>query len=381
MGGAAALVGDNERQVLKQSPASVTMLIFPAVLRKVKTKKMTDTKEKILITGASGFIGSFLVARGLELGFDVWAAVRKSSSRRYLQDPRIHFLELDFDDDDLLAAQLKQHVAEHGAFAHVLHAAGATKARSEAEFVRVNAEGTVRLARQLLQTKALPASTGRFVFFSSLSVYGPVREEDNRPILESDEQMPDTAYGRSKQQAEQELAHIPDLNYIILRPTGVYGPREKDYFLMAKSIIQRVDFSVGYKPQTITFIYVRDLVEAAYLALSHGESGRAYFLTDGHNYSSRDFSDLLQKELKIRGVLHIKAPIWFLKLVCCINGGLANLFGKTTTLNMDKFNILKQRNWQCDIRPAEQELGYRPQYPLERGVKETVNWYIQNGWL
>ena len=150
---------------------------------------------------------------------------------------------------------------------------------------------------------------------------------------------------------------------------------------MAKSIIQRVDFSVGYKPQTITFIYVRDLVEAAYLALSHGESGRAYFLTDGHNYSSRDFSDLLQKELKIRGVLHIKAPIWFLKLVCFINGGLASLFGKTTTLNMDKFNILKQRNWQCDIRPAEQELGYRPQYPLDRGVKETVNWYIQNGWL
>lgn len=381
MGGAAALVEDNERQVLKQSPTSVAMLIFPTVLRKVKTKKMTDTKEKILITGASGFIGSFLVARGLELGFDVWAAVRKSSSRRYLQDPRIHFLELDFDDDDLLAAQLKQHVAEHGAFAHVLHAAGATKARSEAEFVRVNAEGTARLARQLLQTKALPASTGRFVFFSSLSVYGPVREEDNRPILESDEQMPDTAYGRSKQQAEQELAHIPDLNYIILRPTGVYGPREKDYFLMAKSIIQRVDFSVGYKPQTITFIYVRDLVEAAYLALSHGESGRAYFLTDGHNYSSRDFSNLLQKELNIRGVLHIKAPIWFLKLVCCINGGLANLFGKTTTLNMDKFNILKQRNWQCDIRPAEQELGYRPQYPLDRGVKETVNWYIQNGWL
>ena len=375
------MVGDDERQMLKQSPTSVAMLIFPTVLRKVKTKKMTDTKEKILITGASGFIGSFLVARGLELGFDVWAAVRKSSSRRYLQDPRIHFLELDFDDDDLLAAQLKQHVAEHGAFAHVLHAAGATKARSEAEFVRVNAEGTARLARQLLQTKALPASTGRFVFFSSLSVYGPVREEDNRPILESDEQMPDTAYGRSKQQAEQELAHIPDLNYIILRPTGVYGPREKDYFLMAKSIIQRVDFSVGYKPQTITFIYVRDLVEAAYLALSHGESGRAYFITDGHNYSSRDFSNLLQKELNIRGVLHIKAPIWFLKLVCCINGGLANLFGKTTTLNMDKFNILKQRNWQCDIRPAEQELGYRPQYPLERGVKETVNWYIQNGWL
>ena len=375
------MVRDNERQVLKQSPASVAGLTLPTVLRKVKTKKMTDTKEKILITGASGFIGSFLVARGLELGFDVWAAVRKSSSRRYLQDPRIHFLELDFDDDDLLAAQLEKHVAEYGAFAHVLHAAGATKARCEAEFVRANAEGTARLARQLLQTKALRPSTGRFVFFSSLSVYGPVREEDNRPIFESDEQMPDTAYGRSKQQAEQELAHIPDLNYIILRPTGVYGPREKDYFLMAKSIIQRVDFSVGYKPQTITFIYVRDLVEAAYLALDHGESGRAYFLTDGHNYSSRDFSNLLQKELNIRGVLHIKAPIWFLKLVCFINGGLASLFGKTTTLNMDKFNILKQRNWQCDIRPAEQELGYRPQYPLERGVKETVNWYIQNGWL
>lgn len=342
---------------------------------------MTDAKEKILITGASGFIGSFLVERGLELGFEVWAAVRKSSSRRYLQDPRIRFLELNFDNDEQLAAQLRQHVAEHGAFTHVLHAAGATKAHSEADFIKVNAEGTARLARQLLQTRALLPSTGRFVFFSSLSVYGPVREQDNRPILESDEQRPDTAYGRSKQQAEQELAHIPDLNYVILRPTGVYGPREKDYFLMIKSIVQRVDFSVGYKPQTITFIYVRDLVEAAYLALNHGESGRAYFLTDGHHYSSRDFSNLIQKELGIHGVLHIKAPIWFLKLVCFINGGIASFLGKTTTLNMDKFNILKQRNWQCDIRPAEQELDYCPQYPLERGVKETVNWYIQNGWL
>lgn len=341
---------------------------------------------KILITGASGFVGSFIVERALELGYEPWAALRKTSSKKYLQDPRTNFIELDLGSEERLRQQLADHVAQHGAFDHVIHAAGATKAIDEAAFRKTNTEGTLRLARLLQETGALAAG-GRFVFVSSLSIMGNIHDNDHNAdgtyveLRDGDTPVPNTAYGRSKLDAEHGLAEMTGLNYIILRPTGVYGPRERDYFLMADSIKKHVDFAVGYKPQIITFIYVRDLVEACLAAMTRGERGKAYLLSDGQDYDSRAFSDLLQQEMGTRLVLHIKAPIWFLRLVCGFNTWLTGFTGKLQTLNMDKFHILKQRNWRCDITPARHDLGYAPQWPLERGVQEAVAWYKQEGWL
>lgn len=333
---------------------------------------MAEPDKKILITGASGFIGSFLVEQALTEGFEVWAAVRASTSRRYLQDSRIRFVELDLSSEERLQAQLAAHVKQHGAWHHAIHAAGATKCDKKEDFFRVNTHGTERLARLLLQTEAL---TGRFVFVSSLSVMGDLgRHTDGLPH-------PNTAYGQSKWEAEQLLKKIGGLDYIVLRPTGVYGPRERDYFMMAKSIAAHVDFSVGYEKQELTFIYVRDLVTAAFLALEKGKSGHSYFLTDGHSYSSSTFSDLLQKEMGVRGVLHITAPLWVLKAVCYVSEVMGRLSGNVTALNMDKYNILKQRNWKCDISEARSDLGYTPAYDLERGVAETVAWYKKEKWI
>lgn len=337
-----------------------------------KIRQMAELQKKILITGASGFIGSFLVEQALTEGYEVWAAVRATTSRRYLQDSRIRFVELDLSSDERLQAQLSEHVKENGAWQYVIHAAGATKCRSKEDFFRVNTYGTERLARLLLQTKAL---TGRFVFVSSLSVMGDLGQHtDGQPH-------PNTAYGQSKWEAEQLLAKLKGLDYVVLRPTGVYGPRERDYFLMAKSIAGHVDFSVGYKKQELTFIYVRDLVAAAFLALEKGKCGESYFLTDGFSYSSRTFSDLLQSEMGVRCVLHVTAPLWVLKAVCYISEKVGRLTGNVTALNMDKYNILKQRNWNCDISAARRDLGYSPTYGLERGVIETVAWYKKEKWI
>lgn len=345
------------------------------------------TPPSLLITGASGFIGSFMVEAALSAGFTVWAAVRDGSSRSYLQDPRIRFFHLDLRSDEALQAALREQVAAHGPWDYVIHAAGATKCRTEADFFRTNTEGTLRLARLLVAEQAL---RHRFVFVSSLSVMGALREQPvdapaeglhYAPILDSDTPRPNTAYGRSKWQAEQGLAAIPGLDYVVLRPTGVYGPRERDYFLMAKSIARHVDFAVGYRPQEITFIYVRDLVQAALAALTRGTRGRAYFLTDGCVYTSRAFSDLLQREMGVRRVLHITAPLWFLRVVSRVAGTVAAWRGRTSTLNPDKYQIMKQRNWQCDISAACRDLDYAPAYPLERGVAETVAWYKQEKWI
>jgi len=123
-------------------------------------------------------------------------------------------------------------------------------------------------------------------------------------------------------------------------------------------------------------------VQAVYKALDAPNAvGKGYFLSDGRVYNSRAFSDLLQKELGNPWVLHIKAPLWFLWLVCAISGTVSRWMGKLTTLNLDKYHILAQRNWQCDIEPARRDLSYAPEVELEEGVRRSVAWYKQAGWL
>ncbi len=329
---------------------------------------------KILITGASGFIGSFIVEEALRRGFETWAAVRKSSSRAFLQDKRIHFIELDFSSETQMTEQLTGLQ-----FDYIVHAAGVTKCLDKADFHRINTEGTQHLVRVLL---ALQMCIKRFVYISSLSIMGAIREQQPyTEILESDVAKPNTAYGKSKLEAEKWLATVKDLPYVILRPTGVYGPRERDYFMMAKSIQSHTDFAVGYKQQDITFVYVTDVVQAVFLACEKGVTGRKYFLSDGEVYQSSTFSNLIRKELGNPWWIRITAPLWVLKIVCTVGEYYSKLSGKVTALNNDKYNIMRQRNWRCDIEPARKELGYEPQVKLEEGVRRSIQWYKDNGWL
>lgn len=306
---------------------------------------------------------------------DTWAAVRRSSSREYLQDERIHLLELDLSSRDKLVQQLENH-----SFDYIVHAAGVTKSLQASDFHKVNTEGTRNLVDAILQ---LQMPIKRFVYLSSLSIFGPIAEKQPyREITEDDIPKPNTAYGRSKWEAEKYLDSIGNnFPYIVLRPTGVYGPREKDYFLMAKSIKRHVDFSVGFRRQDITFVYVQDVVQAVFLAFDHGMSGRKYFLSDGKVYQSAAFSNYIHDELGRPWWIRVKAPIWVLRAITFLGEYIGHFTGKISALNNDKYHILKQRNWRCDIEPAMDELGYHPHYDLERGVKLTIAWYRENGWL
>lgn len=330
---------------------------------------------KILITGASGFIGSFIVEEALRRGFETWAAVRRSSSKEYLRDERIKFIELNLSSKEELVEQLRGKD-----FDYVVHAAGVTKCLHKEDFRRINTEGTKNLADALLE---LQMPLKRFVFVSSLSIFGAIREQQPyEEIRESDTPQPNTEYGRSKLAAEQYLEQLGNrLPYIILRPTGVYGPREKDYFVMAKSIKQHSDFAVGYRRQDITFVYVSDVVQAIFLALDAPQVGRKYFLSDGEVYQSTTFSNLIHEELGRPWWIRITAPEWVLRIITFFGEYTSRLTGKVSVLNKDKYNILRQRNWRCDIQPAIDELGYQPTVKLAEGVKRTIKWYKDNGWL
>lgn len=329
---------------------------------------------RILVTGASGFIGSFIVEEALDRGMEVWAAVRKSSSLKYLSDKRIHLITLDFSNKAQLVERFRETV-----FDYVVHAAGVTKSANKEDFHTVNTLGTRNFVEALIEA-GVPLR--RFVYLSSLSIFGPIRESHPyQEIRDTDPPQPNTAYGKSKLEAERFLGSLNDFPYIILRPTGVYGPRERDYFLMAQSIRNHLDFAVGYKPQDITFVYVKDVVQAVFLSLENGTTGKAYFLSDGKVYNSRDFSDLLRKELGNPWLLRIKAPLCLLRIVTAVGDVFGRVTHRVTALNNDKYNIMRQRNWRCDIHPAMDELGYAPEYDLEKGVKEAVKWYKDNKWL
>lgn len=335
--------------------------------------------KKILITGASGFIGGFLVEEALRRGYETWAGVRSSSSRAHLQDERIRFIDLKYSDREALAAQLADFAREHGAWEYVIHNAGLTKALDKKDFFRINAENTGHLIEALAASGCMPK---KFLLMSSLSSYGAGDETSFRPIGLDDPQLPDTAYGKSKLEAENLVRRQSYFPYVILRPTGVYGPGEKDYFMEIKSVKAGLDLAVGFTPQRITFIYVKDLATVAFLALENeAVRNRHYFVADGDVHTDKSFARMIQDILQKKHVLHARIPIGCVYVACQCSEWIGKLLKKSMTLNTDKYIILKQRNWICDVAPLQKDLGFVPAYPLRRGLEESIEWYRKEGWL
>lgn len=341
---------------------------------------MTTNRKKILITGASGFIGGFLVKEALHRGYEVWAGIRTGSNRANLQDERIHFIELRYDNAEQLSAQIAAVKEESGTpWNYVIHNAGLTKTLNKENFTRVNAGYTRNLADALRSSGCSPK---KFILMSSLSSYGRGDEKDFTPIRLDDPQQPDTAYGKSKLLAENYIRQQTAFPYVILRPTGVYGPGEKDYFMEIKSIHSGFDFAVGSIPQQITFIYVKDLATAAFLALEKEEIlNREYFVADGDVHTDESFARMIQDILGKKRVLRVRIPLGLVHIACLCSEWMGKLLKKSMTLNSDKFIILKQRNWICDITPLREELHFRPAYNLRKGLEESIAWYKEKGWL
>lgn len=334
---------------------------------------------KILITGASGFIGGFLVEEALRRGYEVWAGIRSFSSKARLQDKRIHFINLEYCDQEALTDQLTDFVQEHGAWDYVLHNAGLTKAADTHDFFYVNSDNTYRFIEALAESGCKPK---KFLLMSSLSSYGLVDEETFRPIRLDDPQNPNTNYGLSKLEAEEHIHRQTYFPYVVLRPTGVYGPGEKDYFMEIQSIKSGFDFTVGPVPQRITFIYVKDLVTVAFLALEKEEiKNRDYFVADGDVYTDESFARMIQDILGKKWVLHARIPLGLARIACYCSEWIGELLKKSMTLNSDKYYILKQRNWTCDVTPLQDDLGFTPAYPLRKGLEESIEWYKKEGWL
>lgn len=335
---------------------------------------MSD-KKTLLVVGAGGFIGGFIAAEGLRRGYDVYAAVRATTSRRYLTDERLHFVELDYDDPEAMETILEGARPESGRWDYIIYNLGATKCANFRDFNHINYEYLRDFVETIHEIDCLPE---RFLFMSSLSALGPGDEKNYTPLDSDTVPEPNTRYGLSKIKAETFLGTCTWLNWIIFRPTGVYGPHEKDYLMMIKSIDSHFDFGMGLRRQMLTFIYVEDLVCAMFDAIASPNTvHKKYIISEPRAYSQKEFRAIVAKALGGRMVVPLRLPMWTVYLASVIAEKWGVLTLKPSTLNRDKFKIMRQRNWTCSVADAERDFGFTCRFPLEEGVRLTVEAYLE----
>jgi nucleoside-diphosphate-sugar epimerase len=328
-------------------------------------------KQKVLITGASGFVGFHLIEAALEKGLDVYAAVRKSSDIKHLSSYNIKYIYLDFTNLDSLEKVLKEIN-----YNFIIHAAGTTKAKNQEEYNLINTSYTINLAKAAAKSGT---ALQKILFVSSLAALGPLNKTDQL-ITENTLPAPVTAYGKSKLLAEEQLNRI-DLPLIVLRPTAVYGSRDKDIFIILKTFSRGLEPYIGKKQQQLSFVYVKDLALAAVNALfTTATANGTYNITDGNCYNRYDMANITKNVLSKKTVkFHLPLPI--VKGLALLLETTYGMFGKTPALNLEKLNELTALNWCCNIEKARKNLNYSPAYDLQQGLKEALDWYKKNQWF
>jgi nucleoside-diphosphate-sugar epimerase len=329
--------------------------------------------KKILLTGASGFIGGYLAEEAVLRNYELYACVRKTSNPQYLLDPRISFIELDLLD----VPDMEKKIAEAPVFDYVIHNAGLTKGLKKENYFESNYLATRNLIDVLIRLKKVPE---KFIYMSSLAAYGPGIPSQPHPVKSSDTPGPLTHYGKSKLEAERYLESLKGFPYIIIRPTVVYGPREKDLLTVFKLINLHLEVFVGFKRQAFTFVYVRDLVKAVFQLMEANVVNKGYFISDGHVYGRKMLGGLIKKHLD-KKTLRIYLPLVVVKFLSGIVEASKYFSHKQPALNLDKVNELAALNWRCDNQPLVEDIQFIPEYNLDQGIKETISWYRQAKWL
>lgn len=329
-------------------------------------------KKRVLITGASGFVGFHLIEKALQQEMEVFAAVRSSSKVEHLMSLPVKFINLNLSDKAVLKAQL-----EENQFDYIIHGAGLTKAKTQQEYDYVNAS----LSRSLAEASVIASiPLKKFVFISSLAAQGPLNVSSG--IIESDSPAhPVTAYGRSKLLAEEYLSQVESLPLVVLRPTAVYGPREQDIYIIISSIAKGLEPYIGRREQKLSFIYVKDLADAVVLALQSEKIGpAAYNVSDGRVYDRYALADIVKRHLG-KSTLKFHLPTGIVAALASLMEGIYSFSKKTPALNKEKLNELSAVNWSCGIGNIQRDLNFVPAYDLERGLAETLDWYRANKWI
>jgi len=322
-----------------------------------------------LVTGASGFVGSFLVDQLLDRDREVRCVVRRSSNLRWLKGKPVDFLPWDLLQDPPPEDRLED-VEE------VYHAAGLLTAHRKQSFFRVNALGVERLLNALHDAGA---PVDRFLLVSSLAAAGPSPDRTVRRETQPCE--PVSNYGKSKREGERRLLRSAgNYDYTIVRPPVIMGPRDQMMLDMVEMVQNDVVPKFG-RYKKYSFIHVSDLVRGICRAVSSDRArNETYFLSHPDPIEWESFLREIGRVLG-RDPMILPVPDRMATVLATVGQYVDGLPGLKESFTRDKALEMEQRAWLCSPEKARTHVDFQCSMDFDETVENTVRWYRNKGWL
>jgi len=327
---------------------------------------------KALVTGATGFIGSHLVDELLSRNYSVVCTYRKTSDLRWLLNKKAELIETDLSSIDSIKAALD-------GVDFVFHSAGSVRALNYDGFLMGNLTPTKNIIDALMTSKN---DLKRFVYISSQTVAGPAPSPET-PLDESTICNPITDYAKSKKAAEDFVIQNKDnLPVTIIRPPGVFGPRDTAIFSLFKILSLHIAPHFGFNEKYVSLINAMDLARGIALAAESEKTiSEIYFLAYDEYFSYSELFAYVKKALNNRSTFDIKLPETLVLTVGYITEFIGRIIQSPPVFNYDKAKDFIQNYWICKSDKAKKDFGFCPTINMEEAIKITVDWYIKQGWM
>jgi len=325
---------------------------------------------KVFITGATGFIGSHLTDKLINKNYEIRCLARKTSNLRWLKDKPVELVYGDLWDDKILEKAIED-------VDYVYHVGGVNFAKKKEDYFRGNTEGTENLIKI---THRVNPDLKKFLYTSSQTAVGP--SFGNKPVDENTEYHPITTYGRSKMEAEKVVRKYFDkMNCTIVRAPAVYGPRDVAILEYFKTMSKGLQPLIGFNNKMVSLIHSSDLVDGMILAAESEKAvSNIYFISSEKFYTWKEVGELTSKLMNKRTIT-IKIPHFIVYFVGA-NAQFFSMFSKKPAImNLEKCRDLTTQYWICSTEKAKRELGYKETLGLEKGLKDTIDWYKEMKWI
>lgn len=325
---------------------------------------------KVLLTGANGFIGSFLAQKLIEKKYEVRCLVRSSSNLRWIADLNTEIVYGSLDDSRSLRNAIQ-------GIDYIFHLAGVTKAPDKRLFNKGNFEGTKNLVNVVIESGL---KLKRFVFSSSQAAYGPSASFE--AIKEDDPRKPLTDYGVSKKLAHEFVESVKDkLAVTIVVPPAVYGPRDTDVLEFFRTVKIGIIPQLDGKDKYASIIHVSDLADGIIMAAESPKSiGKSYFLANPKPVAWSEIARVILDQLGKRAI-RVSIPFPVMNGFAAVTEMYSKLTQKPNIISRQKLLEMKQDFWICSSRKARMDFGFESKIDLEEGLKDTLAWYVTNNWL